>query len=586
MIGYSFTFVKLILASTQRIQLHQAHFPQLYHNSDGIMSYASIHRLTGLSVAAPPLLAELLIGCNDSRRRRPAALCNIVDFKLPDSLHLMTPSVAPVLVAGGGPSGLVVALTLLQNHIPVRVIDKEPQYHIGQRGHGLWPRTFEVFHFLRAHEIHQRATPVLPIREYKPGTLEPTKTFSMFTYNEPTPSIPYNNPMLLGQPTLEDILRSHLAKYGCAIELGTELQSFEDDGERVFAKLIKRKDGQEISETFEASYLIGADGARGVARKQLGLTFLGETKQEFASLVGDICLEVEGIDSKHWHFIGNRSSNFLMLRPAEEIAPDGFQFLMTLKDYDPKQLIADEKLMFKCMSELMGHEINIRKVVCVSEFRPNIRMVDKFGGGRVFIVGGEITVICSSLTNKQPPQTQPILPEAKLIASSRQLNLAWKVSLVHKGISPVTLLDSYTPERLPVIAEMLNMTTGILHKMREAPTVERAMEREKRMNMLGVNYRASPIVVDEFTHAEPVNAYGVLDEGVLVAGDRAPDATALVVLANGAETETRTVRRVQPDLSYGARVHSGCGVVDRCPRGVEEVSWGRDSAGDRPSAGF
>ena len=70
--------------------------------------------------------------------------------------------------------------------------------------------------------------------------------------------------MFLGQPPLEGILRSHLEKYGCSIELGTELQSFEDDGERVLAKLVKRKDGEEISEVFEASYLIGADGARGV----------------------------------------------------------------------------------------------------------------------------------------------------------------------------------------------------------------------------------------------------------------------------------------------------------------------------------
>lgn len=63
---------------------------------------------------------------------------------------------------------------------------------------------------------------------------------------------------------LEEIFRSHLEKYGCFVELGTELQSFEDDGERILAKLVKKKDGEEISETFEASYLIGVDGARGV----------------------------------------------------------------------------------------------------------------------------------------------------------------------------------------------------------------------------------------------------------------------------------------------------------------------------------
>lgn len=59
-------------------------------------------------------------------------------------------------------------------------------------------------------------------------------------------------------------MRSHIEKYGCHVELGTELLSFEDDGERVLAKLIKRKDSEEITEIFEASYLIGADGAKGV----------------------------------------------------------------------------------------------------------------------------------------------------------------------------------------------------------------------------------------------------------------------------------------------------------------------------------
>lgn len=63
---------------------------------------------------------------------------------------------------------------------------------------------------------------------------------------------------------LEAIFRSHLEKYGYFVELGTELQSFEDEGERVLAKLIKKKGEEEISETFEASYLIGVDGAKGV----------------------------------------------------------------------------------------------------------------------------------------------------------------------------------------------------------------------------------------------------------------------------------------------------------------------------------
>ena len=110
--------------------------------------------------------------------------------------------------------------------------------------------------------------------------------------------------------------------------------------------------------------------------------------------------------------------------------------------------------------------------------------------------------------------------------------------MVYKGLSPPSLLDSYTAERLPVIAEMLNITTGLLNKMHKATTIEGAMKHGKRLNMLGVNYRASPIVVDEYTRAEPVGAYGDLEEGDLVAGDRAPDASGLTLVSNGVERET------------------------------------------------
>lgn len=58
-----------------------------------------------------------------------------------------------------------------------------------------------------------------------------------------------------------------------------------------------------------------------------------------------------------------------MLRPMDEIAPDGFRVLLTLKGYEPKQFIADEKLFFQCMSKLMGQKIKVRNVVVLSEFR-------------------------------------------------------------------------------------------------------------------------------------------------------------------------------------------------------------------------
>ena len=101
----------------------------------------------------------------------------------------------------------------------------------------------------------------------------------------------------------------------------------------------------------------------------------------------------------------------LMLLPTNEIAPDGFQFMLTMKGHDSHKAAADEKLVVKYISELVG-QVNVRKVPFLSTYRsavfhgyvdqsyivvsPNVRMVNKFGHGRVFIVGGNAHCLVKS----------------------------------------------------------------------------------------------------------------------------------------------------------------------------------------------
>jgi 2-polyprenyl-6-methoxyphenol hydroxylase-like FAD-dependent oxidoreductase len=63
----------------------------------------------------------------------------------------------------------------------------------------------------------------------------------------------------MGQQLLDVILRRHLEKFSCSVEMGTELRSFEQSDEGVTA--ILEKNG--ISETFDTKWIIGADGAKG-----------------------------------------------------------------------------------------------------------------------------------------------------------------------------------------------------------------------------------------------------------------------------------------------------------------------------------
>ncbi|KAG2035875.1 hypothetical protein BDR03DRAFT_961209 [Suillus americanus] len=64
---------------------------------------------------------------------------------------------------------------------------------------------------------------------------------------EPTPAIPFHSPKLMGQQLLDVILRRHLEKLSCSVEMGAELCSFEQSDEGVTAILAKNG----ISETFD-----------------------------------------------------------------------------------------------------------------------------------------------------------------------------------------------------------------------------------------------------------------------------------------------------------------------------------------------
>ncbi|KAG2153628.1 uncharacterized protein EDB93DRAFT_1248532 [Suillus bovinus] len=435
----------------------------------------------------------------------------------------------PVLVVGAGPAGLVAALTLLQNGISVRIIDKDPNPRIGQRGPGIW-------------KVNELAKPIPIVRSYKLGMLESATDSLLAPHMEPTPAIPFHIPKLIGQQLLDVILRRHLEKFSCTVEMGTELRSFEQSDEGVTAVLAK--DG--ILETFNTKWVIGADGAKGIVRKQLGLTFLGETRDDVRLVMGDIRLHGVGLDRAHWHRFGNFERG-LSLRPTDEIGEDGWQFIIMNNDIDLTKIAQSEELIFETIVSAIPTEVTFNKLLWVSEFRlcliwlhqrvfnvrlfiyfrANIRMVNKFSEGRVFVAGDAAHV--HSPTGGQGLNS----------GIQDAFNLGWKLALVEKGLADKSLLETYNAERLPVISEMLEMTTAILNKT--IKTGNMAITRGPILSMLGINCRFSDIVLDEFAvPGKPINAYGVLDEGQLEAGDRAPDAPNLVQVGGG-ESDVKTL---------------------------------------------
>ncbi|KIJ65140.1 hypothetical protein HYDPIDRAFT_153117 [Hydnomerulius pinastri MD-312] len=431
-------------------------------------------------------------------------------------------SVPPVLVVGAGLAGLVAALTLVKNGIRVRIVEKNVEHRKGQRGAGIAPRSSELYHFLEVPEIERRMRQVPLVQTYHHGGVRPMETLSMFPPSEPDPSRPYQSYMLLGQDIMEGILREHLAKYGVDVEMGTELRTLKQHGAGVDVELVKPLGGEQEEKT-SVEWVIGADGARGVVRKHLDVTFLGETRSESTMLVGDF--RIKGLDGNHWHMWGTMASNFVAFRATTDMGPNGFVLFCSGKGIDAKKLSVDHEALFEWLRSVMERDdLAFEEVYWVSEFRPNIRMANRFSQGRVFITGGAAHVHSPSGGQGANSSVQD------------SFNLAWKLSLVIKGLSPPSLLNTYSEERVPVIAEMLKLTTHLLDKNIEADRVAQAKSwrRGEETYMLGVNYRGSRILVDDFGHeSEGVgrNPYGDLNEDAVRAGDRAPDSPGLRLIS-------------------------------------------------------
>ena len=94
---------------------------------------------------------------------------------------------------GAGPTGLLLALTLAKNGVPVRIIDKDATLHVGERGAGIQPRTLEIYNYLgMLPEYISNGALMAPRCVYEmPGGVKPIKVFDMAPYQEPTPSVPF-----------------------------------------------------------------------------------------------------------------------------------------------------------------------------------------------------------------------------------------------------------------------------------------------------------------------------------------------------------------------------------------------------------
>jgi 2-polyprenyl-6-methoxyphenol hydroxylase-like FAD-dependent oxidoreductase len=393
-----------------------------------------------------------------------------------------------VLIVGAGPTGLILACDLARRKVSFRIVDKAPEYFAGSRGKGLQPRSLEVLDDLGVvDQVLANGRFHLPFRGYDGATV--LGDHDMHEGRVPTPDIPYASPLIIPQWRVEEILRNRLAEYGGRVELATELTGFEKNDDGVTATLVHSGAKEQVF----PRYMVGADGGHSSVRKELGVGFEGETWKYERMLVGDV--RVDGLDREHWHSWPKHEAGWVALCPLP--STDSFQFQAQITADEPDEPTLER--FQEIVDERTGRsDIRLYDATWLSLYRANVRMVDRYRVGQVFLAGDAAHV------------HSPAGGQGMNTGIQDAYNLGWKLGQVLAGARD-HLLDTYEEERLPVAASILGITTKLHRQILSGNVSEQ--RRGPETLQLGINYRGSSLAREENDPTAKLHA-----------GDRAPDA--------------------------------------------------------------
>lgn len=336
----------------------------------------------------------------------------------------MTKTKHAVVIAGAGPTGLMLASELALWRVDVAVVERRVSQELaGSRAGGLHSRTLEVLdqrgiadRFISQGQVAQIAglvaTIPLDISDF------PTR---------------HNYGLALWQSRIEHILAARVEELAVPIYRGREVTGFAQDDAGVDVAL---SDGRSL----RADYLVGCDGGRSLIRKQAGIEFPG-----WDPSVSYLIAEADMAEEPAWGVRhGEKGVN------AVGKLGDGRRARVVLIEQHVRH--GDEPTLDDLREALIavyGTDYGVHDVTWLSRFTDAARQAASYRERRVLLAGDAAHV------------HSPAGGQGLNIGVQDAVNLGWKLAQVVEGTSPERLLDTYHAERHPIGARVLRTTMAI-----------------------------------------------------------------------------------------------------------------------------
>ena len=335
-----------------------------------------------------------------------------------------------VLIAGGGPTGLMLAGELALAGVDAAIVERRASQDLpGSRAGGLHARTIEV--------LDQRG---IAERFLAEGQVAQVAGFARVSFD--ISDFPTRHPYGLGlwQNHIERILAGWVDELAVTIYRDREVTGFAQDDTGVDVEL---SDGQSL----RADYLVGCDGGRSLVRKGAGIGFPGWDPTTSALIAEAEMAEEPELgtrqDAVGLHGIGRVEYE---IRDGEIVWADHGPVRVMVTDRHVSTKEPTLRDLSEALISIYGTDYGVHSPIWISRFTDMTRQAAAYRKGRVLLAGDAAHV------------HSPVGGQGLNTGVQDAVNLGWKLAQVVTGVSPASLLDSYHDERHPVAARVLRKT--------------------------------------------------------------------------------------------------------------------------------